>query len=79
LILDIQVQASLQVINYDRIFVDGSRHQIRLRTITLRVMLVTREPRHGSSEAIYITIGNQQLLNRSSGSTENVRLSPTPA
>ena len=74
-----QAQASLQGINYDRIFVNGSRHQIRLRTITLHIMLITREPRHGSSEAVFTRNGNQQLLNRCSGFMVNVRSSPTPA
>jgi hypothetical protein len=73
-----QAQASFQGINYDRIFVDGSRHQIRLLTITLRVMLITREPRHGSTEAVFTRIGNQQILNHYSGFMENVR-SPTLA
>ena len=73
-----QAQALSQGANCDRIFVDGSRHQIRLRTITLRVMLITKEQRHGSSEAVFTRIGNQQVPNRSSGSMESVRLSPTP-
>jgi hypothetical protein len=72
-----QAQASFQGINYDRIFVDGSRHQTHLRTITLRVMLITKEPRHGSSEAVFTRIGNQQLLSHYSGFMENVRLSHT--
>ena len=68
-----QAQALLQRTNYDRIFVDGSRLQIHLQITTLRVTLITREPRHGSSEAVFIRIGNQQRLIRSSGFMENVR------
>ena len=68
-----QAQALLQEINYDGIFVDGSLRQIRLRTITLRVMPITGELRCGSSEAAFTRIGNQQVLNRFSGFMENVR------
>jgi len=42
-------------------------------------VLITKEPRHGSSEAVFTTIGNQQLLNHYSGFMENVRRSPTLA
>jgi hypothetical protein len=75
--VDIHAQASLQGINYDRISVDGSRHQIRLQIITLRIIPTTREPRHGSSKAVFTRIGNQQRLSRFSGFMENVRPSPT--
>jgi hypothetical protein len=75
----LQAQASLQGINYDKIFADGSRHQIRLRIITLRAILITKEPRHGSSEAALTKIGNQQILSHYSGFMENVRLSPAHA
>ena len=75
--LGMQAQPSLQGINYDRIFVDGSPHQIRLRTITLHVMLITKEPPLGSSKAVFTGTGNQQVLNRSSGFMGNVRPSPT--
>ena len=75
----LEAQTSLQGINYDRIFVDGSHHQIRLRTITLHVMVITKEPPLGSSKAVFTEIGNpQQVLNRSSGFMGNVRPSPTP-
>ena len=63
----------MQEIKYNRIFIDGSRHQIRLRTITLRVIFITREPQHGSSEAVFTRVGKQQPLNRLSGFMENVR------
>ena len=67
---------STQGINYDRIFVDGSPHQIHPRTITLRAALITREPQLGSRKEAYIVNGNQHL--RFSGSMENVRCCPTP-
>jgi hypothetical protein len=70
--LDIQAQPPTQGIIYDRIFVDGSLHQTHPRTITLRVVPITREQQPGSFKAIYIMSGNRNL--RFSGSTENVRL-----
>jgi hypothetical protein len=74
---DLQTQTLLQGITYDRIFVDGSRHQIHPRTITLHVMLITRELQIGSFKGAFITNGNQQVLSRLFGSMENVRPSPT--
>ena len=65
-------QPSSQGINYDKIFVDGSPHQIPPRIITLPVVVITREPQHGSFKAAYIMNGNLHL--RFSGSRENVRL-----
>jgi hypothetical protein len=63
-------------------YVDGSRHQIRLSTITLHVMFITRELQIGSFKGAFITNGNQQIPSRFSGSMENVRPSlaacPTP-
>ncbi len=67
---------SPQEINYDRIFVDGSRHRIHLQTITPRVMLITREQRHGSFRVAFTRIGNQQ--GRFSGYMENVCSCPIP-
>ena len=61
-----------QGINYELIFADGSPHQIHPRTITLPVVLITREPQLGSFKAVYITNGNPLL--RFSGSMENVSL-----
>ena len=81
-ILDfLQAQASFQGIQLRHdLHVDGSRHSDPSHeSITLCVMFITREPRHGSSKAVSTRIGNQQLLNRFSGFMENVRTSPTPA
>ena len=65
-------QTSPQGINYDKIFVDGSLRQIHPRTITLPVVLITREPQLGSFKAAYIMNGNRHL--RFSGSMGNVSL-----
>ena len=69
-------QKSSQGIKYDKIFVDGSPHQIHPRTITLPVALITREPQLGFFKAAYIRNGNRHL--RFSGSMENVSLYFTP-
>jgi hypothetical protein len=69
-------QTSSQGINYEKIFVDGSPHQIHPRTITLPVVLITREPQLGSFKAACIMNGNPHL--RFSGSMENVSLRPAP-
>ena len=45
--------ASLQGINYGRTFTNGYPHQIRLRTITSHVVLITKEQRLGSSKGAY--------------------------
>ena len=74
--LDVQAQALLQKIKYDKIFVNGSPHQIPPRTITLRVMLITRGPQPGSFKAAYIMNGNRHL--RFFGSMESVRPCSTP-
>ncbi len=73
---DIQAQAFLQGTNYDKIFVDGFPRQIRLRTITFRVLLIMKELQRGSFRAAYTRNGNQQV--RSSGFMENVRPFFTP-
>ena len=69
-----RTQASSQGINlnYGGTFVNGSPHQIHLRTIPSLVVLITREPQPGSFKEAYIMNGNQHL--RFSGSMENVRL-----
>ena len=67
-------QPSSQGINCDKTFIDGSPHQIRPRTITLPVALITREPQLGSFKAVYLINGNPHL--RFSGSMENVSLRP---
>ena len=72
-----QAQALLQGVNNDRTSAYGSPHQIRLRTITLRAMLITMGQQHGSFGAAFTMIGNQ--LDRFSGSMGNVRPVPTPA
>ena len=72
--LDMLVQALLQVINNDRTFVDGSPHQTRLQIITSRAMLITREQQRGSFGAAFTRIGNQQ--GHFSGSMGNVRPIP---
>jgi hypothetical protein len=56
--------------------VDGSRHQIRLPTITLHVTFITRELQIGSFKGAFITNGNQRVPSRFFGSMENVRPSP---
>jgi hypothetical protein len=45
--LDMQAQSSSQGVNYDRIFVDGSRHQIHLRITTSHATPITGERRPG--------------------------------
>ena len=55
----------------------GSRHQIRLPTITLHVMHITTEPQTGSFEEPSMKNGNQQLPRRFSGSMGNVCHFPT--
>ncbi len=74
---DIQAQTSSQETHYDMTFVDGSRHQIRLRTIILHAMLITRERQRGSFREAFIPNGSQQVPTRFFGSMESVRRSPT--
>jgi hypothetical protein len=75
-ILDMQTQPFLQEINYDRIFVDGSRHQIHLRTTISHATPITRERRPGFSKEGRITNGSQLVPSRCSGLMENVRPCP---
>ena len=72
LIPDIQAQPFSQGINYDKISVDGSRHQIHQRITISRVMLITRERRPGFSKEGYIRNGSQQVPNCYSGFMGNV-------
>jgi hypothetical protein len=73
---DIQAQPFSQEINYDRIFVDGSRHKIH-RPITIsRVTPITKERRPGFSKEGHIRNGSQQVPSRYSGFMGNVRPCP---
>ena len=73
--LDVEAQATSQEINYDRTFGDGFPHRIRLQTITLHVVLITKEQQPGSFKVAYSVNGN--LLVRFSGFMVNVRMSNT--
>jgi hypothetical protein len=48
-----------QGINYDRIFMDGSRHRIHPRVTTLHIAPITRERRPGFLMATHIRNGSQ--------------------
>ena len=74
--LDRQAQLSLQGVSYDRIFVDGSRHQIHLRITILRVTPITRERQPGFPKERRTRSGSQQAQSRYSGFMGNVCLSP---
>src|SRR5882757_5010705 len=76
--LDRQAQLSLQGVNYDRIFVDGSRHQIHLPITISRVTPITRERRPGFSREGRIGNGSQHVPSRYSGFMENVCPCPIP-
>ena len=69
-VLSVEPYASFQGTNCERAFINGSPHQTRPQTITLRVIPITREQRHGSFKEAYSTNGWQRV--RFSGSTENV-------
>ncbi len=73
ILLDMQAQPSLQGINYNRNFVDGSRHRIHLRITISRTTRITRERRPGFSKEGRIMNGSQQVPTRSSGFMGNVR------
>jgi hypothetical protein len=73
---DMQAQLSSQGINYDRIFVDGSRHQIHPRITISRVTPITRERRPGFSKEGRIRNGNRQVPTLYSGFMGNVRPFP---
>ena len=66
-----RAQPFSQGINYDRTFSNGSLRLIRLLTITLRVVLTTRERPNGFSKAVSSRDGNP--LAHSCGFTESVR------
>jgi hypothetical protein len=74
--LDMQAQLSSQGVGYDRIFVDGSRHQIHLPITISRVTPITREQRPGFSKERHTRNGSQQAPSRYSGFVENVCLIP---
>jgi hypothetical protein len=67
----VQAQASVQGINYDRTFADGSLRRIRLLTTTLRAAPIASEQRSGFSKKVSSPNGNP--MGRFCGSTENVR------
>ena len=73
--LDMQAHSS-QGINYDRIFVDGSRHQIHLQITISHATPITRERRPGFSKEGCIRNGSHQVPSRYSGSMENVCTCP---
>ena len=66
-----QAKASLQGINYDRTFADGSLRQIRQLTTTLPAVPIAGKMRTGSSKEVSSTNGN--TMGHFCGSTENVR------
>jgi hypothetical protein len=66
-----QAKASLQGINYDRTFTDGSLHQIRLLTTTLPAVLIASKQPSGFSKEVSSQNGNPAA--HFCGSTENVR------
>ena len=76
--LDMQAQLFSQGVNYDRIFEDGSRHQIHLRITLSHATPITRERRAGFLKEAHIKSGDQQLPSHYSGFMENVRPCPIP-
>jgi hypothetical protein len=70
--LDMQSQSLQQGINYDRIFVDGSRHKIHLQITLSHATPITRERRPGFSKEGRTRNGSQQVLSHYSGFMENV-------
>src|SRR5713101_7634589 len=74
--LDMQAQPSSQGINYDKIFVDGSRHRIHLRITISRATPITRERRPGFLKEGHIMNGSQQIPSRYSGFMGSVRPCP---
>ena len=77
--LDMKVQSFLQGVNYDRISVDGSRHQIHLRVTISLVTPITKEHRPGFSREEHIRNGSQQVPSPHSGFMGNVRPSHSAA
>ena len=74
--LDIHSQAFLQGANCDKTFEDGSLHRILPQTITLLVMLVTREQQSGSFKEVFFENGSRLVL--CCGFTGSVRSSDQP-
>ena len=72
--IGLEPYGSFQKTNCGRASTNGSPHQIRQLTITLRVILITRKSQCGSSKETYTRNGNQEHL--SFGFTESVR--PVP-
>ena len=68
-----QTQASSQGTNYDRTFLDGSFHRIRLLTTTLHAVPIASKEPSGFSKEVSSPNGNPMV--HFCGSTENVRSS----
>jgi hypothetical protein len=73
---DLQAQSSSQGIKYDRIFVDGSRHQIHLSITILHAVPITKEQRPGFSRGGRMRSGSREVPSRYSGFMGNVRPCP---
>ena len=69
--IGVQSKASLQGINYDRTFANGSLRPIPLLTTTLPVVPIASKEPSGFSKEVSSPNGNQMV--RFCGSTENVR------
>jgi len=72
LVLIRKAHASLQRINYGRIFADGSPHQTHPRITTSRAVPIARERQPGSFKVAFSPIGRQPGV-RCFGFMENVR------
>ena len=79
ILLVMQAQSSLQGIDYNRNFVNGSRHRIHLRITIWRAGPITRERRPGFSKEGRMTNGSQLVPIRYSGFMGNVRPCPHSA
>ena len=69
--LDMKANLSLQGINYDRTFVNGSLHRIPLLTTILPAPPIASKQPSGFSKELSSANGNP--MGRFCGSTENVR------
>ena len=67
-----RAQSFSQGFKYDRTFVDGSPHQIHLRTTISHATRITRELRPGFSKEGRIRNGSQEAPSHYSGFMENV-------
>src|SRR6266404_3613614 len=74
--VDVQAQSSSQGINYERIFINGFRHQTHLRITMSRVTAITKERQPGFLKTGHIR--NGRVPTRSSGFMEIVRPCPIP-